>query len=115
MKKVKSDLTDEQKARLYDLALLPDDQIDTHDIPETDFSRSKKERGFFYNPKKQEISLVLDDYVVNWFEKNSTDLQDRHNYINQVLLEHVRQCQVRERREAEARLIWQHSLWESET
>ena len=100
MKKGNPELTDEQKARLYDLALLPDDQIDTGDISETDFSRSRKARGFFHSTNKREISLVLDDYVVDWFEENSTDGQDCHDYINMVLLEHIRQRRVRERREA---------------
>ena len=46
MQKRKPELTDEQKARLYDLALLSDDHIDTSDIPEiSDHSRAT--HGFF--------------------------------------------------------------------
>ena len=47
MKKVISDLTAEQIAELEALAALPDDQINTDDIPEvTDWSNAQ--RGLFY-------------------------------------------------------------------
>ena len=47
MKKAISDLTAEQKAELEALATLPDDQINTDDIPAvTDWSNVK--RGLFY-------------------------------------------------------------------
>ena len=107
------ELTTEQKAELYDLALLPDDQIDTSDIPEI-LDGSKGIRGFFYRPEKREINISLDDFVIDWFQENSADAPDCHQYINNVLLEHIRQTRIRQQREFEARLIWQHSLWEAE-
>ena len=107
------ELTDEQKARLYDLARLPDDQIDTSDIPEIR-NHAKVIRGLFYRPEKREINLSLDDFVIDWFQENSADAPDCHQYINNVLLEHIRQTRIRQQREFEARLIWQHSLWEAE-
>lgn len=113
MQKRKPELTDAQKARLYDLALLPDDQIDTSDLPEIP-DHSRATRGFFYRPEKREISISLDDFVIEWFQENSADAPDCHEYINKVLLEHIRQSRIRQQREFEARLIWQHSLWESE-
>jgi len=52
MKKVTFNLTAEQKAELEALAALPDDQINTDDIPEvTDWSDTQ--RGLFYRPVKQ--------------------------------------------------------------
>ena len=46
-------LTDEQRAELDALAALPDDQIDTTDIPETvDWSGAR--RGVFYRGKKRQ-------------------------------------------------------------
>ena len=51
MKKAISDLTAEQMAKLEALAALPDDQINTDDIPEvTDWSNAQ--RGLFYRPVK---------------------------------------------------------------
>jgi hypothetical protein len=57
MKKAISDLTAEQKAELEALATLPDDQINTDDIPEvTDWSDAQ--RGLFYRPVKQKTKAV---------------------------------------------------------
>lgn len=52
MTKLDSGLTDEQRAELDALEALPDDQIDTSDIPETlDWSGAK--RGLFYQGTKR--------------------------------------------------------------
>ena len=75
MRKRAPELTDEQKARLYDLALLTDDQIDTSDIPDSP-EGVKTIRGFFYRPEKREINLSLDDFVIEWFQENSADVSD---------------------------------------
>lgn len=50
-------LTAKQKAQLEALSTLPDDQIDTHDIPEIqDWSGAK--RGLFYRPIKQQQERI---------------------------------------------------------
>ena len=108
MKKPKPELTEEEiaelDAELEALVLLPDDQIDTSDIPEvTDWSKAV--RGAFYHPVKPEIQLVLDDFVIDWFKENPADGQGFYEYVNGVLLEHIRQRRIHERREAEARII----------
>lgn len=55
-------LTDKQKAELGALEALPDDQIDTSDIPEVrDWSDAR--RGLFYRPVKQQITLRLNANV----------------------------------------------------
>lgn len=73
---------DEQIAYLRDL---PDDQIDTDDIPEvTDFSNA--ERGRFYRPIKKTVTLRLDADVLDWFRKNNPKYQTA---INRVLRHHV--------------------------
>lgn len=65
-------LTDKQKAELSALEALPDDQIDTSDIPEVrDWSDAR--RGVFYRPVKQQITLRLDADVVNWFREQAPD------------------------------------------
>jgi uncharacterized protein (DUF4415 family) len=49
------------------LAALPDEAIDTTDIPEIlDWSGAK--RGLFYRPIKQQLTLRLDADVVAWFK-----------------------------------------------
>ena len=49
MKNPESNLTDEQWARLEALESLPEDQIDTSDIPENaDWSKAR--RGMFHRP-----------------------------------------------------------------
>ena len=106
MKKAETELTEEQKERLDALILLSEDQIDTSDIPDT-VGNPKIIRGMFYHPEKLEIQLVLDDFVIDWFKDNSGGKQDFHEQVNGVLLEYIRQCRIRERREAEARIIRQ--------
>lgn len=59
MKKENSDLTAQQRADLQALEELPDDQIDTTDIPEI-FDWTGAKRGVFYRPVKQQITLRLD-------------------------------------------------------
>lgn len=106
MKKVKPELTEEERAELDAemdaLALLPDDGIDTSDISEI-VDRSKSIRGFFYRPEKREIWFALDDFVIDWFKGNSGGGRDFDEYINEVLLEHIRRHCLRELREAEGR------------
>ncbi len=49
-------LTPRQQAELDALAALPDDRIDTREMPEVrDWSGAK--RGLFYRPVKQQITL----------------------------------------------------------
>jgi hypothetical protein len=57
MRKAISNLTAEQKAELEALATLPDDQINTDDIPEV-MDWSDAQRGLFYRPVKQKTKAV---------------------------------------------------------
>ena len=58
-----TELTDEQKVRIERLKALPDEEIDTSDIPVVlDLKNSK--RGLFYPPVKQQNTLRLDADVV---------------------------------------------------
>lgn len=96
MKKVtSSQLSPEQEEELAVLASIPDDQIDTSDIPEiTDWSGAQ--RGLFYRPVKQQITLRLDADVIAWFKKHS-ETENGSGYqtrINQALREYVVQHAV---------------------
>jgi uncharacterized protein (DUF4415 family) len=64
------------------LAALPDDRIDTSDIPELPLSAWKNAvRGRFYRPVKQAVSLRLDADVIAWLKKPGKGYQTRANYV----------------------------------
>ena len=93
MKKMTSDrLTAEQKAELEALAALPEDQIQTDDMPEVrDWSGAK--RGMFYRPVKQQITLRLDADLIDWFKTHQEQGEGYQTSINRALREYVRQQQ----------------------
>lgn len=92
MRKDTSDLTAAERAELDALEALPDDQIDTSDIPETlDWSGAK--RGLFYRPVKQQITLRLDADVVAWFKQQAPDGRGYQTDINRALRSHVEQAE----------------------
>ena len=75
-------LTAKQKRELAALAALPDEAIDTSDIPELPPSFWKNAiRGRFYRPVKQAVSLRLDADVVAWLKKRGKGYQTRANHI----------------------------------
>jgi uncharacterized protein (DUF4415 family) len=80
-------LTDEQNAELDALAALPDDQIDTSDIPEvTDWTGAR--RGVFYRPIKEQVTLRLDADLLHWFRAKGDGYQTR---INAALRQYVKE------------------------
>ena len=98
MKKHNAKLTNEQWARLEALEDLPDNEIDFSDIPET-FDWSNGIRGAFCHPAKREITLELDEYVIDWFRDNAPEGRDCQENINQALLEHIRRQRFPPRRQ----------------
>ena len=67
MKNANADLTPTQRAELETLAALPEEQINTRDIPEPrDWSGAK--RGRFFRPLKQQLTLRLDADLIAWFK-----------------------------------------------
>ncbi|MHB8405675.1 MAG: BrnA antitoxin family protein [Gammaproteobacteria bacterium] len=70
---------------LHQLARKPDKAIDTSDIPElTDWSGV--ERGRFYRPVKQQVTLRLDADILAWFRSRADKYQTG---INAALREYV--------------------------
>ena len=66
-----SKLTPRQQAEIEALAAMPDDAIDTSDIPEvTDWTRA--ERGRFFRPIKKSLTLRVDADVIEWFKRHSS-------------------------------------------
>ncbi len=88
-------LTDKQRVDLQSLQEMPDDQIDTTDIPEIlDWTGAK--RGVLYRPVKQQITLRLDADVISWFKAHVQGGRGYQTDINRALREHV----LRSEREA---------------
>ena len=84
-------LTEEQEAEISALASLPDEKIDTSDVPEIlDWSGAK--HGLLYRPVKQQITLRLDADVVAWFRANAPNGRGYQTEMNRVLREHARQA-----------------------
>ena len=90
MKKAASSrLTTKQRAELEALEILPDDQIDTRDIPEVrDWSGAQ--RGLFYRPIKKQLTLRIDADVIAWFKNRTPKGEGYQTGMNQALREHVR-------------------------
>ena len=95
MKKATSDpLTGERKADLDALAELPDDRIDTSDIPELP-TWTDARRGLFYRPVKQQITLRLDADLVAWFKRHAPGGRGYQTEINRALRQHVQRRETR--------------------
>ena len=81
-------LTQTQKTEIQALATLPDEQIDTSDIPEIrDWSGAR--RPPLYRPVKQQITLRLDADVVAWFKASTLGGRGYQTEINRVLRNHA--------------------------
>lgn len=63
-------LTPELIAQLEALERMPDSDIDLSDMPERIFGPNA-ERGKFYRPVKQQLTLRLDADVVHWFKTHA--------------------------------------------
>jgi uncharacterized protein (DUF4415 family) len=69
------------------LDALPDDQIDTSDIPEITGADWKKMKvGMFYRPMKKSVTIRLDADLLAWFKAKGRGYQTA---INRVLREYV--------------------------
>mgnify|MGYP003573825491 CR=1 FL=1 len=89
-----SKMTDEQRRELRHLAELPDEEIDTGDIPEvSEFTDAV--RGRFYRPVKRQVTLRIDADLLEWFRTQGGKYQTR---INAALREYVKAHQDRARK-----------------
>lgn len=79
----------EREAQLRHIAELPDDQIDTTDIPEiTDAQWATSRRGVHFRPLKTPVTIRLDADVVAWF-KETVESGKYQSEINRVLRQHM--------------------------
>jgi uncharacterized protein (DUF4415 family) len=87
-KTVTSELTPSQQAEIDALAAPPNREIDTSDVPEVrDWSGAQ--RGTFYRPIKQQLTLRLDADIVAWFKERTRDGRAYQTVINKALREYV--------------------------
>ena len=78
-------LTEAQKAELKALAAMPDDQIDTSDIPPlTEKFWKNAVRNPFYRPVKKQLTVRLDADVLAWLRSAG---RGYHTKLNTILRE----------------------------
>ena len=70
------------------LAAMPDEAIDTSDAPEVS-DWSSAERGRFYRPVKQQLTLRLDADIVHWFKQHGRAGEGYQTRINRALRDYV--------------------------
>ena len=91
MKKRNSDrLTPAQQAEIEALAALPDDHIDTRDMPEVRDWRGAR-RGVFFRPVKQQLTLRIDADLIALFKHHTPHGEGYQTRINRALREYVAQ------------------------
>jgi uncharacterized protein (DUF4415 family) len=78
-------LTPTQTEMLKKLEAMKESDIDVSDIAEQ-LDWKGAERGVFYKPIKQQLTLRIDADVVDWFKQQGEGYQSR---INAALREHV--------------------------
>ncbi len=89
MEKSTDRLTGDQQEEIAALEQLPDDQIDTNEVPEIpDWSTAK--RGALYRPVKQQITLRLDTDIVAWFKRHARGGRGYQTDINRALRSHMK-------------------------
>jgi uncharacterized protein (DUF4415 family) len=85
MKKTAKKLAEELEA----LAAMPDEEIDTSDIPEiSDWSKAVV--GRFYRPVKETVTIRLDADVLVWLKQEGKGYQTRVNKILRAVMERQR-------------------------
>lgn len=82
-------LSRREQAELARLRDLPDDAIDTADIPEAPAENwVNARRGSLYRPLKQPVTIRIDADVLAWF-RDKADGRGYQTEINKVLRSHV--------------------------
>ena len=91
----RKDLSPEQHAEVAKLAALPDDEIDTADIPEAPAENwIYARRGELYRPLKQPVTIRLDADVLRWFKEHAAG-GGYQTEINRVLRRYVAEAEKR--------------------
>jgi uncharacterized protein (DUF4415 family) len=81
--------------QLAKIAALPDDQIDTTDIPEAPVEIWAQARhGDFYRPIKRSVTIRLDADVLAWLKEHAAGGRYQTE-INRILRRHVIEAEKR--------------------
>jgi uncharacterized protein (DUF4415 family) len=85
-------LTARQRREIQKLAALPEDKIDTSDIPELPPEAWRNAvRGKWYRPVKQAVSIRLDEDVLAWLKAKGAGYQTKINgLLREKMLEELR-------------------------
>lgn len=88
----KQPLTTQEETALAKLSVMPDEQIDYSDIPSaTPEQWREAERGRFYRPVKQQLTLRIDADVIAWYKSQGRGYQTRINEIlRQAMQEEIK-------------------------
>ena len=90
---MKTALHPEQLAQLAAIAALPEDEIDTADIPEAPVENwIHARRSDLYRPLKQPVTIRLDADVLSWFREHSANGRYQTE-INRILRRHVTEAE----------------------
>ena len=90
MRKNDGALTKEEQDLLEALERMPEEEIDTTDIPEVLEVRNPR-RGAYYQHPHREITIVLDDDIIEWLESLPAGPEDFSVRIQSVLRAHMAQ------------------------
>jgi len=84
-------LTARQKREIQALAAMPEDKIDTSDIPELPPGAWKDAvRGKWYRPVKQPVSIRLDADVLAWLKSQGSGYQTKVNiFLREKMLKEI--------------------------
>ena len=80
------ELTDDEKRQLEYTRNLPDDQIDTGDIPELPGMEWRPRTAYIglmpvLGTRKKSVTIRLDEDVVRWFKKQGKGWQTKMNWV----------------------------------
>lgn len=94
-------LTGSQRQRqLKAIAAMPDDRIDTSDIPElTQEQLAQAVRGQMYRPVKKPVTMRLDADVIAWLKEGGRGYQTKANALLRKEMLRVHQPKKRPERE----------------
>ena len=85
-------MTKDHKVKLKAVEDLPENQIEATSLPEI-LDWSEAQRGIFYRPVKQQITLRLDADIVTWFKTHAEGGRGYQTDINRALRAHVQRCE----------------------
>ena len=89
MRKNDGELTGDEQNLLEDLERMAEEDIDTTDIPEVLEVRNPR-RGAYYQ-RQREITILLDEDIVEWLESLPTGQADLSSCVHNILRAHIAQ------------------------